>query len=82
MPRTTIQGHIQSVQHDLNGDIANVTGVELESDDFTEIRFGQDMRLEELARMLCSATVPSIRAIERPELKYVDIFQLSIFFCF
>lgn len=48
-----------------------VSGVELDLEGFTEIRFGQDRRLEEVARMLCSSTIPSVRITERPELKYV-----------
>ena len=45
------------------------TGVELDLEEFTSIRFGQDRRLEEIARMLCSSIIPHIRALERPELK-------------
>ncbi|KAJ7938289.1 hypothetical protein B0H13DRAFT_1942264 [Mycena leptocephala] len=46
-----------------------VSGVELDLDDFTDIRFGQDRRLEEVARMLCSSNIGSVRVMERPELK-------------
>ena len=53
------------------GELAAVTGVELGLEDFTSTRFGQDKRLEEVARMLCSSTVPVIRTLERPELRYV-----------
>ena len=53
-----------------HGDEA-ITGVEMESNDYTEVRFGQDRRLQEVARMLCSAVIPSIQMPERPELKYV-----------
>jgi anaphase-promoting complex subunit 1 len=52
-----------------------VSGVELDLDDFTNIRFGQDRRLEEVARMLCSSTIPSVRVMERPELKYAYFFH-------
>lgn len=41
----------------------------MDLEDFTRIRFGQDKRLEEVARMLCSSTVPTIKAIERPDLR-------------
>jgi len=46
-----------------------VSGIELDLKGFAKIRFGQDRRLEEVARMLCSAGVPSVRLVERPELK-------------
>jgi anaphase-promoting complex subunit 1 len=51
------------------GEIEAVSGVELDLEGFTEIRFGQDRRLEEVARMLCSSNIPSVRIAERPELK-------------
>jgi anaphase-promoting complex subunit 1 len=44
--------------------------VELNLDDFTRIRFGQDKRLDEVARMLQSSDIPTVRMIERPELRY------------
>ena len=56
----------------ITGDYAAVTGVELDLDDFTQIRFGQDKRLEEVARMLCSAAIPTVRALERPELRFIS----------
>jgi anaphase-promoting complex subunit 1 len=43
--------------------------VELNIDDFTRIRFGQDKRLDEVARMLRSSEVPTVRMVERPELR-------------
>jgi anaphase-promoting complex subunit 1 len=55
---------------------AAVSGVELDLENFTTIRFGQDKRIEEVARMLCSSTIPPIKMIERPEIKFV--FQFSI----
>ena len=51
------------------GELVTVSGVELGLEDFTTIRFGQDKRLEEVARMLCSSTVPVIKTLERPESK-------------
>lgn len=51
------------------GEIETVSGVELDLEGFTEIRFGQDMRLEEVSRMLCSSNIPSVKITERPELK-------------
>ena len=59
----------------ITGDYAAVTGVELDLDDFTQIRFGQDKRLEEVARMLCSAAIPTVKALERPELRFVSAFS-------
>ena len=39
--------------------------------DFTDIRFGQDRRLEEVARMLCSSAISIIRNMDRPELRSI-----------
>ncbi len=52
-----------------SGEISASSGVELNLDDFTRIRFGQDKRLDEVARMLQSSEVPTVRMIERPELR-------------
>lgn len=46
-----------------------VTGVELNLKEFIDIRFGLDRRLDEVARMLCSSIIPSVKGIERPELR-------------
>ncbi|KAK7027346.1 Anaphase-promoting complex subunit 1 [Paramarasmius palmivorus] len=43
------------------------TGVELDLEEFTSIRFGQDRRLDEVARILSSSKIPSLKAIERPD---------------
>jgi len=48
---------------------AEVTGVELELGDFTDIRFGSDRRLQEVARMLQSSSPSSVRMAERPDLR-------------
>ena len=53
---------------------ATVSGVELDMENFTTIRFGQDKRIDEVARMLCSSLVPPIRMLDRPELKCVLLF--------
>jgi hypothetical protein len=53
-----------------------VTGVELDLEAFTSIRFGQDRRLEEVGRMLCSSATASIKIADRPDLRY---FYLEIF---
>lgn len=47
------------------------TGVDLNLKEFTDIRFGLDRRLEEVARMLCSSTIPSIKGLDRPDLRFV-----------
>ncbi|KAJ4490696.1 hypothetical protein J3R30DRAFT_122797 [Lentinula aciculospora] len=49
------------------GESETTTGVELELDEFTNIRFGQDRRLEEIARLLSSSTISSARSLERPD---------------
>ncbi|KAJ7050909.1 hypothetical protein C8F01DRAFT_1343574 [Mycena amicta] len=57
------------------GEVATVSGVELELRDFTDIRFGQDRRLDKVARLLCSSTIPSVKVVDRPELKSVNAFR-------
>ena len=54
-----------------------VTGVELEIINFTDVRFGQDRRLYEVARMLRSSNIPSIRMPERPDLKCAFLFSFG-----
>lgn len=47
-----------------------VTGVELDSlKEFIDIRFGEDKRLAEIARMLRSSVVTPVRALDRPDFK-------------
>lgn len=67
-PRKSISEHTDEVRRAISGEVASVTGVELELEDFTSIRFGQDRRLEEVSRLLCSSTVSAIKTIERTEL--------------
>ncbi|KAG6812695.1 hypothetical protein H0H92_001324 [Tricholoma furcatifolium] len=55
-----------------SGEVEATTGVELDLADFTDIRFGQDKRLEEVARMLCSSKVTNVKWIERPDLNEHD----------
>ncbi|EIN05861.1 hypothetical protein PUNSTDRAFT_106906 [Punctularia strigosozonata HHB-11173 SS5] len=43
------------------------TGTELDLEDFTKIRFGQDQRMAEVARMLSSSLIPGIKLVERPD---------------
>ncbi|KAL0952347.1 hypothetical protein HGRIS_006627 [Hohenbuehelia grisea] len=54
------------------GETDKVSGVEIDLADFTSVRFGQDRRLEEVARMLCSSAVPNIKVLDRPELSELD----------
>ena len=68
-PRRSFGEHGDEVRRAISGEIVSVTGVELELEDFTSIRFGQDRRLEEVARLLRSSSVSAIKTIERPELK-------------
>ena len=70
-PRKTSRQLVDGVLKTLSKDRMKTTGVELDTEDFTRIRFGTDRRLEEAARMLCSSTIPHIRAVERPELKCI-----------
>ncbi|KAF4611458.1 hypothetical protein D9613_003815 [Agrocybe pediades] len=71
-PRQTI-GQITSEARTLAGEIDSVSGVDLNLKEFTAIRFGLDRRLEEVARMLCSSSIPSVKSMERPELNEHDL---------
>ncbi|TDL26792.1 hypothetical protein BD410DRAFT_741006 [Rickenella mellea] len=72
-PRRSYQSLFDESHKAAHGDEDGVTGVELNLADFTEIRFGQDRRLQEVARMLRSSHVPSIKMTERPELSEHDL---------
>ncbi len=67
MGRKTSQQVIEDVQRAVSGDHSKVTGVEFDLDDFMRMRFGQDRRLEDVARLLCSANVHYVRTPDRPE---------------
>ncbi|KAG6908477.1 hypothetical protein DXG01_004480 [Tephrocybe rancida] len=71
-PRQTIGEIVDRARAAGGGEVDAVTGVELDLADFTDIRFGQDRRLEEVARMLCSSKVPNVKTVERPELNEHD----------
>ncbi|KAJ3746045.1 hypothetical protein DFH05DRAFT_1442763 [Lentinula detonsa] len=66
-PRKTIGQIASSAKAATSGESETTTGVELELDEFASIRFGQDRRLEEIARLLSSSTICSVRALERPD---------------
>ncbi|KAJ3758130.1 hypothetical protein EV360DRAFT_83363 [Lentinula raphanica] len=66
-PRKTMDQIVSSAKAATSGEVEVSTGVELELDEFTSIRFGQDRRLEEIARLLSSSTISSARALERPD---------------
>ena len=51
------------------GEVETSTGVERDLEEFTSVRFGQDRRLEEVARMLCSSVAPTIKYVERSDLR-------------
>ncbi|KAJ7226307.1 hypothetical protein C8J57DRAFT_1731072 [Mycena rebaudengoi] len=71
-PRPTIGEIVAEAKSAGSGEVDAVSGVELELEDFTDIRFGQDRRLEEVARMLCSSNIPAVRVMDRPELNEHD----------
>lgn len=64
----TISCIIEKTKATVNGEVNDVSGVELEQSDFTDIRFGQDKRLEEVSRILCSSTTAIFKSGEN-ELK-------------
>ncbi|KAI9571862.1 anaphase promoting complex subunit 1 [Boletus coccyginus] len=70
--RTTMSMLVEQAKSASAGEVDALSGVELGPKSFSNIRFGQDRRLEEVARMLCSSTIPSVRLIERPDLNEHD----------
>ncbi|THH30259.1 hypothetical protein EUX98_g3917 [Antrodiella citrinella] len=70
--RPSVNEQVAAVGRAAAGDIRAVSGVELGMQDFMDIRFGQDRRVEEVGRMLCSSTITTIKAAERPELSELD----------
>ncbi|KAG6373998.1 anaphase promoting complex subunit 1 [Boletus reticuloceps] len=70
--RTNISTLVEQAKAASAGTIDALSGVELGLKSFASIRFGQDRRLEEVARMLCSSMIPSVRLIERPDLNEHD----------
>ncbi|KAL1942433.1 hypothetical protein VTO73DRAFT_6035 [Trametes versicolor] len=72
MGRKSSQQVIEDVQRAVSGDHSKVTGVEFDLDDFMRMRFGQDRRLEDVARLLCSANVHYVRTPDRPEANEAD----------
>ena len=68
-PRPTYGNLVSEARAAGAGEVDAVSGVELDLEEFTSVRFGQDRRLEDVSRMLCSSTIPSVRLLERPELK-------------
>lgn len=72
VPNATIGSIAVKTNLSAGGNINTVTGVELDMEGFTEIRFGQDRRLEEVARMLRSSDIDTFKTSERPELRFVE----------
>ncbi|KAI5993715.1 hypothetical protein F5J12DRAFT_858509 [Pisolithus orientalis] len=70
--RVTISSLVDQAKSASIGEIDAVSGVELDLNGFSKIRFGQDRRLEEVARMLCSSSIASARLVERPDLNEHD----------
>ncbi|KAF4586487.1 Anaphase-promoting complex subunit 1 [Pleurotus pulmonarius] len=70
--RKTITEFALHARSMVGGEIDTISGVELGLEDFTSIRFGQDRRLDEVARILCSSVISNVRYLERPELNEHD----------
>ncbi|KAF5353340.1 hypothetical protein D9756_008086 [Leucocoprinus leucothites] len=71
-PRQTINHFVSAAKAAGGGETDVVTGVELDLEAFTSIRFGQDRRLEEVTRMLRSSAITSIKIPDRPDLSEHD----------
>ncbi|OCB86061.1 hypothetical protein A7U60_g6959 [Sanghuangporus baumii] len=72
VPRKSYRLLFEEVHRAVDHSEESATGVELEITDFTDVRFGQDRRIQEVARMLRSSNIPSIRMIDRPDLNEHD----------
>ncbi|TCD69009.1 Anaphase-promoting complex subunit 1 [Steccherinum ochraceum] len=70
--RMSVNEQVANVGRAAAGDIRVVSGVELGMQDFMDIRFGQDRRVEEVGRMLCSSSITAIKAMDRPEQSELD----------
>ncbi|KAI0043692.1 hypothetical protein FA95DRAFT_1681748 [Auriscalpium vulgare] len=71
--RSSFRSLVQEAAIMAMGQLPASTGVESSTDDFTHIRFGQDKRLEEVARMLRSSEVPVVRMADRPDVPEHDM---------
>ncbi|KLO17751.1 hypothetical protein SCHPADRAFT_994092 [Schizopora paradoxa] len=73
IPRKTYRALFEEAHKAVHHGEEITSGVELDLADFTDIRFGQDRRLQEVARMLRSSVSPTIRMQEKPELSEHDL---------
>lgn len=64
----TVGQLLEEAQICMSPDPPPPSGVALDLGDFTDIRFGSDRRLQEVARMLQSSTAATIRMPERHDL--------------
>ncbi len=69
IPRKTYRALFEEAHKAVHHGDEIVSGVELDLADFTDVRFGQDRRLQEVARMLRSSITPTIRMQDKPELR-------------
>ncbi|KAF7300244.1 APC1-C domain-containing protein [Mycena kentingensis (nom. inval.)] len=70
--RPTIESLVSQTNMTTTAEIDAASGVQLDLNDFTDIRFGQDRRLDEVARLLCSSVIATVKVIDRPELSEHD----------
>ena len=66
--RMTVGELLEKAQLCMSPDPPPLSGVDLDLGDFTDIRFGSDRRLQEVARMLQSSTAAVVRMPERHDL--------------
>ncbi|EPQ55810.1 hypothetical protein GLOTRDRAFT_138586 [Gloeophyllum trabeum ATCC 11539] len=72
LPRKTYSEVEKATLAAVKGETQAVTGVELDLEDFTDVRFGNDRRLEEVAHMLNTSKVTLIKVLERPDFSDYD----------
>lgn len=61
---------VEAMRAGVSTDVKSASGVELNIGGFTDIRFGEDRRLHEVARMLQSSTAPSVSMPGMADIRY------------
>ncbi|EJD53406.1 hypothetical protein AURDEDRAFT_81803, partial [Auricularia subglabra TFB-10046 SS5] len=64
---------IEEMRAGISTDVKSASGVDLNIGGFTDIRFGQDRRLHEVARMLQSSSPPSVAMPDRADISEHDL---------
>ncbi|GJJ10443.1 hypothetical protein Clacol_004669 [Clathrus columnatus] len=71
--RATVGELIATTHAAMESEPPAISGVELDLGDFTDIRFGSDRRIQEVARMLQSSSPPNVKMPDRNDLTEHEI---------